>query len=180
MCAQMLPHPGWAASSWMLRVTQSGGGHHLAITAGEPGLMTTYELLALLFSIIIWAPFLRKCRLGMMAHLDSESALFVAAKLASPHPKANLVAAELALRTEQLGIESILGQHWANSINIWGRRTVPFSGREADTKAVAAPSPRFCARGAALSPLRSLQWPSAGTLAMAAGGRWVTLRKLVG
>ena len=54
----------------------------------------------------------------MMAQLDSESALFVAAKLASPHPKANLVAAELALRTEQLGIESILGQHWANSINI--------------------------------------------------------------
>lgn len=75
---------------------------HLAITAGEPGLMTTYELLALLFSIIIWAPFLRKCRLGVMAQLDSESALFVAAKLASPHPKANLVAAELALRTEQL------------------------------------------------------------------------------
>eukprot|EP00435_Cladocopium_sp_Y103_P013532 s718_g3.t1 len=90
---------------------------HLAIPTGDPGLMTTYELLALLLSIIIWAPYLRKCRLGMMAQLDSESALFVAAKLASPHPKANLVAAELALRVEQFHIESILGQHWPNPIN---------------------------------------------------------------
>ena len=80
--------------------------------------MTVYELLGLLLSFIIWSPFLRKCRLGVMAQLDSESALGVAVKLASPHPKANLVAAELALRTEQLGIEAVLGQHWANPINI--------------------------------------------------------------
>ena len=90
----------------------------LNIQTGEPGLMTVYELLGLLLSFIIWSPFLRKCRLGVMAQLDSESALGVAVKLASPHPKANLVAAELALRTEQLGIEAVLGQHWANPINI--------------------------------------------------------------
>eukprot|EP00435_Cladocopium_sp_Y103_P041707 s3444_g11.t1 len=90
---------------------------HLKIDTGDPGLMTTYELLALLLSVIIWTPFLKHCRLGLMVQLDSESALYVAAKLASPHPKANLVAAELALRTEQLGIEAILGQHWPNYIN---------------------------------------------------------------
>eukprot|EP00435_Cladocopium_sp_Y103_P044912 s3083_g12.t1 len=90
---------------------------HLKIVTGEPGLMTTYELLALLFSVINWTPFLRLCRLRLMVQLDSESALYVAAKLASPHPKANLVAAELALRAEQLGVEAILGQHWPNYIN---------------------------------------------------------------
>ena len=80
--------------------------------------MTVYELLALLFSVIIWGDRVRNCRLGITAQLDSESALRIAVKLASPNPKANLVAAELALRTEQLGLDTILGQHWRNTINL--------------------------------------------------------------
>jgi len=80
--------------------------------------MTVYELLALLISIIIWGDRIRNCRLGITAQLDSESALSVAVKLASPNPKANLLAAELALRVEQLGLEALFGQHWRNTINL--------------------------------------------------------------
>ena len=91
---------------------------HLEISAGEPGLMTVYELLALLISLIIRESQLRKCRLGLLAQLDNEAALRVAAKLASPHPKVNLLAAELALRLEILGVDAIIGQHWRNTLNL--------------------------------------------------------------
>ena len=77
----------------------------LRIPAGEPGLMTVYELLALLMSVHIWANLFRRCRLGLLVQLDSESALRVAIKLASPHPVVNRVAAELALCLHRAALE---------------------------------------------------------------------------
>ena len=68
--------------------------------------------------MVVWKAQLKKCRLGITVQLDSESALRVAVKLASPNPKANLLAAELALRAEQFGLETYLGQHWRNTINL--------------------------------------------------------------
>lgn len=54
----------------------------------------------------------------MVAQLDSESALRVAVKLASPDKVINRVAAELSLTLEQWGLETLTGQHWRNIINI--------------------------------------------------------------
>jgi hypothetical protein len=90
----------------------------LQITEGQPGFMTVYELLALLQSVHTWSHLFRRCRLGLLVQLDSESALRVAIKLASPHPVVNRLAAELALLLEDLGAEAFTGQHWRNIINI--------------------------------------------------------------
>ena len=38
--------------------------------------------------------------------------------MASPHPKANRLAAEIALLLEETGAEAASGQHWRNEINI--------------------------------------------------------------
>ena len=51
-----------------------------------------------------------------MAQLDSESALRVAVKLASPDKVINRLAAELALTLEQWGLDALTGQHWRNVI----------------------------------------------------------------
>lgn len=90
----------------------------LQVNAGEPGLMTIYELLALVVSLNIWRPYLRGCRLGLVAQLDNEAALRVAVKLASPRPKVNRLAAELALQLEIVGAEAVTGHHWRNILNI--------------------------------------------------------------
>ena len=66
----------------------------------------------------MWRPYLKNCKLGVLAQLDSESALRVAVKLASPHPAINRIAAELALLLEEIGAEALTGQHWPNAINI--------------------------------------------------------------
>lgn len=80
--------------------------------------MILYEMLALLMSLHVWCPFLQHCRLGLTAQLDNEAALRVAVKLASPHPKVNRLAAELALQLELMGAEAIAGHHWRNVLNI--------------------------------------------------------------
>lgn len=90
----------------------------IQVPTGEPGYMTVYELLALLTSIHTWRRLLSKCRLSILAQLDSESALRVAIKLASPHPAVNRLAAELALALENIGAEALTGQHWRNVVNI--------------------------------------------------------------
>lgn len=90
----------------------------LGLVAGEPGLMTAYEVLALLIAAFTWAPLLRGCRLGIVAQLDSESALGVAVKLASPHPLVNQLAAELALQLEVLGADALSAEHYRNLLNI--------------------------------------------------------------
>eukprot|EP00435_Cladocopium_sp_Y103_P029802 s477_g7.t1 len=90
----------------------------LNVPAGEPGLMTVYELLAVVTSLHIWQRFFRQCRLGLLVQLDSESALRVAVKLASPHPVVNRLAAEMSLRLESLNAEALTGQHWRNVINL--------------------------------------------------------------
>ena len=90
----------------------------LKVKAGEPGKMTTYELLALLISLRTWSTFIQNHRISVLIQLDSESALRVAAKLASPHPVVNRLAAEVALCLENLHLDTITGQHWRNVINI--------------------------------------------------------------
>ena len=90
----------------------------LGIVAGEPGLMTVYELLALLISMYVWRRYLRRCRIGILVQLDNEAAIRIAVKMASPHPKANRLAAEIALLLEETGAETVSGQHWRNEINI--------------------------------------------------------------
>jgi hypothetical protein len=90
----------------------------LGIVAGEPGLMTVYELLALLISMYVWKRYLRRCRIGILVQLDNEAAIRIAVKMASPHPKANRLAAEIALLLEETGAETVSGQHWRNEINI--------------------------------------------------------------
>lgn len=80
--------------------------------------MTAYELLALLVALRTWQPYLRKCRIGVLVQLDSESALRVVSKLASSEPVVNRLAAEISLLIEQGGMEAVEGQHWRNIINI--------------------------------------------------------------
>lgn len=99
------PIPQWALDS-------------LGIVSGEPGLMTVYELLALLISMHAWKRYLKRCRIGILVQLDNESAIRIAVKMASPHPKANRLAAEIALLLEETGAETVSGQHWRNEINI--------------------------------------------------------------
>ncbi len=90
----------------------------LKISPGEPGRMTAYELVALLMSFHVWKHLLRRCRVSVHAQMDSESALRVLVKLASPDPTVNRLAAELALVIEQAGLDAVEGQHWRNVINI--------------------------------------------------------------
>ena len=90
----------------------------LGIPAGEPGRMTAYELLALLMAMCTWSRLLAQCRIGVLVQLDSESALRVVAKLASPEPVVNRLAAEIALVVEQGGMDTVEGQHWRNIVNI--------------------------------------------------------------
>eukprot|EP00435_Cladocopium_sp_Y103_P060710 s216_g22.t1 len=99
------PIPGWALEA-------------LDIATGEPGLMTIYELLALLLSMHVWQHYLRRCRIGVLVQLDNEAAIRIAVKMASPHQKANRIAAEIALLLEEVGAEAISGQHWRNEINV--------------------------------------------------------------
>ena len=80
--------------------------------------MTAYEILTLLISIHLWRPHLRRCRLGVVDQLDSQSALQAALKMASPHPRVNRLAAELALELEAAQIDALTGQHWRNAINL--------------------------------------------------------------
>ena len=90
----------------------------LGVKAGDPGKMTTYEILALLISLRTWGACVRNHRIGVLVQLDSESALQVATKMASPHPVVNRLAAELALCVENLRLETLTGQHWRNVVNI--------------------------------------------------------------
>lgn len=90
----------------------------LSIVPGEPGRMTAYELVALLMSFHLWKHLLTRCRIGVHAQMDSESALRVLVKLASPDPSVNRLAAELALVIEQAGLDAVEGQRWRNVINI--------------------------------------------------------------
>ena len=80
--------------------------------------MTTYEILALLISLRTWGTCVRNHRIGVLVQLDSECALQVATKMASPHPVVNRLAAELALCVENLRLETLTGQHWRNVVNI--------------------------------------------------------------
>lgn len=80
--------------------------------------MAVYQLLALLLSLTVWQHLFRHCRLGLLVLLDSEFALRVVIKLASPHPVLNRLAAELALCLEDLQAEASTGQHWRNTVNI--------------------------------------------------------------
>eukprot|EP00435_Cladocopium_sp_Y103_P023546 s1002_g5.t1 len=57
----------------------------LDITTGEPGLMTIYELLALLLAMHVWKRYLQRCRIGILVQLDNEAAIRIAVKMASPH-----------------------------------------------------------------------------------------------
>jgi len=69
--------------------------------------MTAYELLAVLVGLKIWATYLRGCRVQVQAQLDSESALRVIAKMASPDPVVNKLAAEVALVCEQYTLDAM-------------------------------------------------------------------------
>lgn len=80
--------------------------------------MTAYELLAVLIGLRTWAPYLKGCRVQVQAQLDSESALRVIAKMASPEPVVNRLAAEVALLCEQYVLDAIEGEHWRNILNI--------------------------------------------------------------
>ena len=106
------PHRWWAAKFPPALLGRVG------VEAGIPGRMTVYELLTLVLSIKLWTPYLKRCRIGVVAQLDSESALRVAVKLASPDKVINRVAAELSLTIEQWGLETLTGQHYRNLINI--------------------------------------------------------------
>eukprot|EP00435_Cladocopium_sp_Y103_P043459 s2560_g12.t1 len=113
----LLDHQGKPVRWWAAPLPE-GALQQLQVQAGDPGLMTVYELLALLCSVHIWKAYVRNCRLGILAQLDSESALRVAVKLASPHAAINRVAAELALLLEELCADAITGQHWPNEVNV--------------------------------------------------------------
>eukprot|EP00435_Cladocopium_sp_Y103_P022155 s5939_g5.t1 len=113
----LLDHQGKPVRWWAAPLPE-GALRQLQVQAGDPGLMTVYELLALLCSVHIWKAYVRNCRLGILAQLDSESALRVAVKLASPHAAVNRVAAELALLLEELCADAITGQHWPNEVNV--------------------------------------------------------------
>ena len=117
-CGGMLLHPGGKASRWFAVSFSSGVLKPLGIPPGEPGRMTAYELLAVLIGLRTWAPYLKGCRVQVQAQLDSESALRVIAKMASPEPVVNRLAAEVALLCEQYVLDAIEGEHWRNILNI--------------------------------------------------------------
>ena len=120
--------------------------------------MTAYEILALLISVHLWGPRLRRCRVGIVAQLDSHSALQAAIKMASPHPQVNRLAAELALELEALQIDAITGQHWRNTLNI----EADALNRLGEGKLVPT-SLRDLPRDACPTPLTWLRLPGRGT-----------------
>ncbi len=117
-CGGMLLQKEGKATRWFAVSFSSGILKPLDIPPGEPGRMTAYELLAVLVGLRIWAQHLKGCRVQVQAQLDSESALRVIAKMASPEPVVNRLAAEVALLSEQYALDAIEGEHWRNVLNI--------------------------------------------------------------
>ena len=88
----------------------------LELPAGEPGHMTAYELLALLFSLIIWRRWLGSKAVATTAQLDNSSALKITAKLTSKEAICNRIAAEIALQVAWAQIYTF--EHYRNTLNV--------------------------------------------------------------
>ena len=88
----------------------------LGLPAGEPGHMTAYELLALLFSLIIWRRWLGSKAVATTAQLDNSSALKITAKLTWKEAICNRIAAEIALQVAWAQIYTF--EHYRNTLNV--------------------------------------------------------------
>ena len=80
--------------------------------------MALWELLAIVVSVRVWAPFLRGDLAEIRVQADSLAALGAAVKLTSPVPVLNELAMELALALESIGAEVTLGEHIRGILNV--------------------------------------------------------------
>ena len=84
----------------------------------DPAWMAEWEILAVLVALKTWAGQLTGQRTGFLLQMDSKAALGAALKLASPTPTVNLLAAEVSLALETLGVEVLQGEHYRGVINV--------------------------------------------------------------
>ena len=80
--------------------------------------MALWELLTIVVSVRVWAPFLRGDLAEIRVQADSLAALGAAVKLTSPVPVLNELAMELALALESIGAEVTLGEHIRGILNV--------------------------------------------------------------
>jgi hypothetical protein len=85
---------------------------------GISGHMALWELLTLVVSVRIWAPFLRGDLAEVRVQADSMPALGAAVKMTSPTPVLNELAMELALALESIGAEVAVGEHIRGVLNV--------------------------------------------------------------
>ena len=86
---------------------------------GDPAFMAEWELLAILVALATWGKeFLSGQRTKFLLQMDSKAALSSALKLSSHAATVNMIAAEITLRLEQLGIEALSGEHFRGTLNI--------------------------------------------------------------
>ena len=105
--------------AWWADIIRKEDVTRLSIEIGNPAFMTEVELLAVLISLRVWgSTYLFNQRAAFILQMDSESALRVTAKLASPVPTVNAIAAEVALALEEFNLEELQGRHFRNVLNI--------------------------------------------------------------
>ena len=80
--------------------------------------MVLWELLTVVVSVRIWAPFLKGNLAEVHVQADSMPALGAAVKLTSSAPMLNELAMELSLALESVGAEVAFGEHIRGVLNV--------------------------------------------------------------
>jgi hypothetical protein len=84
---------------------------------GDPAFQSEWELLAVLISLRVFAPWIRGSKSQLEIQSDSSAAIGVTMKLASPSVIMNALAAEIALDLDELEIEVVTSRHVPGTLN---------------------------------------------------------------
>ena len=106
----LLDQQGSAIAYWADELTTQDFVRFSAVR-GDPAWQAEWELLAILVSLHAFEKEVSAARFLVKVQSDSMAALGVALKLASPRHLMNALAAELALKLEDVGAEFILTEH---------------------------------------------------------------------
>ena len=89
-----------------------------SVKLGDPAGQCTWEALALLTGLRLWAKFLRGREVRLRVRSDNCAALALATKLSSSSSTLNGLGAEIALTLEVNNLEELLTQHIPGKLNI--------------------------------------------------------------
>ena len=85
---------------------------------GDAAGQASWETLAVLGALRIWAKFFRDRWVCLRVRSDSSAALSLAIKMASTSPIMNGLGAEIALTLELYGLEELFAEQWPGKLNV--------------------------------------------------------------